>query len=326
MAEGSAGFLIPWTCLMDRKVCPDNKVYSMSGQRKTFAQALGNTCDIPLSQLPTPCIKGDMIAVQIDEADYLAGLEDCKTHLHGRVILSKGDKPLTHLDLTKKLQPVWKALGPWKAIPLGKGFYEFEFASIEDMRWALGMGSLKLSPGLLRLFAWTKDFVPATMKSTKAQTWVRIYHLPLEYWKPKTIYSIVRGLGTPLSLDEHTMRKNRGMFARVLVDIDLLSPLSDQLLVERPDFAFVAGVEYEWLPPFCSHCKMIGHELAQCRAIHDQGRVLGPQHKPSQKASSDERDQGRIPKQRKEYRKKDPETKLVEGLIDKLKVDETGGG
>ena len=88
---------------MDRKVYPDNKVYSMSGQRKTFAQTLGNTCDIPLSQLPTPCIKGDMIAVRIDEADYLAGLEDCKTHLHGRVILSKGDKPLTHLDLTKKV-------------------------------------------------------------------------------------------------------------------------------------------------------------------------------------------------------------------------------
>ena len=71
------------------------------------------------------------------------------------------------------------------------------------------------------------------------------------------------------------MRKNRGMFARVLVDIDLLSPLPDHLLVERPDFAFVAGVEYEWLPPFCSHCKMIGHELAQCRVIHDQGRVPG---------------------------------------------------
>jgi len=144
------------------------------------------------------------------------------------------------------------------------------------------------------------------MKSTKAQTWVRIYHLPLEYWKPRTIFSIVRDLGTPLSLDEHTMRKNRGMFARVLVDIDLLFPLSDQLLVERPDFTFVAGVEYECLPPFCSHCKMIGHELAQCRAIHDQIRVPGPQHKPSQKTSSDEREQGRtvIPKQRNEYRKK----------------------
>jgi len=53
-----------------------------------------------------------MIVVQIDEEDYLAGLEDCKTHLHGQVILSKGDKSLTHLDLTKNLQLVWKALGP----------------------------------------------------------------------------------------------------------------------------------------------------------------------------------------------------------------------
>ena len=33
----------------------------------------------------------------------------------------------------KKLQPVWKALGSWKAIPLGKGFNEFELSSLEDM-------------------------------------------------------------------------------------------------------------------------------------------------------------------------------------------------
>jgi len=156
MAEGFTGFLIPWACLMDQEVFPNKKVSAMLGQRKTFAQALGNTCDIPLSQLHASCIKEDMIVVRIDEADYLAGLEDCKIYLHGQIILYKGDKPFTHLDLTKKLQPVWKALRSWKAIPLGKGFYEFEFASLEDMRWALGMGSLKLSLGFLRLFAWTK--------------------------------------------------------------------------------------------------------------------------------------------------------------------------
>jgi len=72
--------------------------------------------------------------------------------------------------------------------------------------------------------------------------------LPFEYWKSRAIFSIIRDLGTPLSLDEHTMRKNKGMLARVLVDIDLLSPLLDHLLVERPNFAFVADVEYEWLP------------------------------------------------------------------------------
>jgi len=145
----------------------------------------------------------------------------------------------------------------------------------------------------------------------------------LEYWRPRAIFSITRGLGTPLSLDDHTMRKYRGLFARVLVDIDLLSPLPDHLLVECPDFAFVADVEYEWLHPFCSHCKMIEHELAQCRMIHDHGCVPGPQHRPSQKTPFDEREQERVtvPKPRKEYWKKDPQLKLVEGPIDKLTTD-----
>jgi len=44
-----------------------------------------------------------MIVVLVDEEDYLAGLEDCKTHLHGQIILSKWNKPHTHLDLTKRL-------------------------------------------------------------------------------------------------------------------------------------------------------------------------------------------------------------------------------
>jgi len=257
----------------------------------------------------------------------LAGLKDCKTHLHGRIILSKGDKPLTLLDLTKKLQLVWKAIGSWKAIPLGKGFYKFEFSSLEDMRWALGMGSLKLSPSILKLFAWTKDFVPSTMKSTKTQTWVRIYHFPLEYWRPRAIFSITRGIGTPLSLDDHTIRKNRGLFARVLMDIDLLSPLPNQHLVEHSNFAFVADLEYEWLPPFCSHYKMIGHELSQCHMIHDQGRVPRPKHKPSQKTTTDEQKHGKvvIPKQHKEYRKKGPQSKLVEGLIGNLTTNSLGG-
>ena len=50
-------------CLMDQEVFPNKKVFVILGQRKTFAQALGNTCDIPFSQLPTLCIMGDMVVV-----------------------------------------------------------------------------------------------------------------------------------------------------------------------------------------------------------------------------------------------------------------------
>jgi len=68
------------------------------------------------------------------------------------------------------------------------------------------------------------------MKSTKTQTCVRIYNLPLEYWRPRAIFSIARGIGTPLSLDDHTMKKSRGLFVRVLVDIDLLSFSSNSVI------------------------------------------------------------------------------------------------
>ncbi|XP_068461683.1 uncharacterized protein [Phaseolus vulgaris] len=149
-------------------------------------------------------------------------------------------------------------------------------------------GFLEVIFGFLETFCLDKDFVPTTMESTKTQAWVRIYSLPLEYWRPKVIFSIIKGLGTPLALDENTMRKKMGMFARMLVNIDMLSPLFDHLWVERSDYTFIAGVEYEWLPPFCSHCKMIGQELAQYRVIHDQGRALGSQHKSSQKIISNE--------------------------------------
>jgi len=57
-----------------------------------------------------------------------------------------------------------------------------------------------------------------------------------------------------------------------MLDIDLLSSLLNQLLVERSGFAFIPN-EYERLPLFCSHCKMIGNDLAKCRVVYTQNHV-----------------------------------------------------
>lgn len=62
---------------------------------RIFAQTVNNTCDIALSQLPDPRIKGEMVAVKIAEDVYLASLNACKNHLYGRVVLAKGDPSLT---------------------------------------------------------------------------------------------------------------------------------------------------------------------------------------------------------------------------------------
>ena len=43
----------------------------------------------PLSQLPSPCIKGDIITVHIVKEVYLVGIEEWKNNLHGHMLLTK---------------------------------------------------------------------------------------------------------------------------------------------------------------------------------------------------------------------------------------------
>lgn len=96
------------------------------------------------------------------------------------------------------------------------------------------------------------------------QCWIHITGLLQEYWRPRILFAIARGIGIPLSLDDATINKSLGHFARVLVDLDLAAPIRDKILVERKDFTFLVGIDYERLPLFCSSCMVIGHSLDNC--------------------------------------------------------------
>jgi len=47
----------------------------------------------------------------------------------------------------------------------------------------------------------------------------------MKHWQPNVIFSIAREVRIPLSLDDFTMNKIRGFFARVLLDLDMLAEL-----------------------------------------------------------------------------------------------------
>lgn len=89
----------------------------------------------------------------MQKRNYKAGLRDCKNHLHSKILLNKGDKLLTHLDLCKKLDVTRSSLATWKVISSGKGFYELKFSSLEDMCHVLPVGLCNLFPSLLPTFA-----------------------------------------------------------------------------------------------------------------------------------------------------------------------------
>jgi hypothetical protein len=112
----------------------DNQPQTTQNQPKTFAQALTNLCDIHTSQLPQQVLKGDNFAIPIPEEEYLAGINSCKYNLHARVIWSKGTTPLTAITLRTKLLQIWKNLNKWGVTSIGKGFFEFSFSCLEDVK------------------------------------------------------------------------------------------------------------------------------------------------------------------------------------------------
>lgn len=136
---------------------------------KTFTQAVNGVCDIPISQLPQPIIKGNRLSINILEDEYQTTVEACKHNLHGRILWPKGEKLLPILMIRNKLMAIWKDLGKWGVISLRKGFFEFTVLSLEDVRRVCASGVWSLSPGLLKLFSWTNDFTPSIQPSNTAQ-------------------------------------------------------------------------------------------------------------------------------------------------------------
>ncbi|XP_058762043.1 uncharacterized protein LOC131635437 [Vicia villosa] len=265
-------FLFPEThCNRDKSPNNTHNVSSSTTvQAKSFAYVVSNNvCNIPLSQLPIPCMKGDRLAITIPEEEYALGVEACKHHLHGRVVWTKGTQPLTVLNLKSKLMEIWPSLGKWGVTSLGKGFFEFAFSSLEDVQRVRSVNAWSIPNGSLKLFPWTKDFIPATLKQTSAQVWIRIHGLSQEYWRPRILFAIASSIGTPICIDsasnKSAFERPFGHFVRILVDLDLTKELSYKILVERIGFAFFVDIEYEKIPEFCSFCNNIGHSVENCK-------------------------------------------------------------
>jgi hypothetical protein len=224
----------------------------------------------------------------------------------------KGATPLTVVAVKSKLAPLRKDLERWGITSLGKGFYEFSFSSLEDVRRVRSVASWNLNPGFLKLFAWSGDFNPNLQKNSTAQVWVRLYGLSQEYWRPKILFAIASSIGTPICTDAIAAKpmfdRTFGHYARVLVDMDLTQTLRNKVLVERKGFAFYVEFDYENLPDFCTHCNMVGHYLENCKKLKIVDEV------PNEKETKSK------PKQRGDGSKKFVQTK--DGRVEQLKSTE----
>ncbi|XP_057811482.1 uncharacterized protein LOC131025708 [Salvia miltiorrhiza] len=167
--------------------------------------------------------------------------------------------------IKNELQHLWGAKATWQLIPLGKGYYTMMFHNAEDKLQAKSKPIWEIFGGHVRLREWTKNFDPFKEHSSLANVWVRIHYLPIEYWNVEILAGIGRFVGHPLKIDGASVRRDFGQYARLYIEIDLAKSLPTTLLIDVNDISFHVEFSYEYIPLYCSSCKVTGHSLDKCR-------------------------------------------------------------
>ncbi|OIT29172.1 hypothetical protein A4A49_22601 [Nicotiana attenuata] len=105
-----------------------------------------------------------------------------------------------------------------------------------------------------------------------APAWVLLPGLPFHMHDWHYIKQLLRFVGTPLALDAATLGRTRPSMAKIRVEVDLLKSLPDSVFVgqeddESPLKGYTQKLEYEGVPKYCKHCRKLGHNMINSRAL-----------------------------------------------------------
>lgn len=196
---------------------------------------------IPVQSTP-PSSEGRNVVVEIDEIEYKKRAFGIQHSVIRWLFLQNKDATPTVVELQNTLRLVWK-ISKLKVIPIGRKFCHSLLNSMEDQSPVLSLRAVNLKHGVLCVSRWVPDFNPATQRQVNTQNWVRIYNLLVEYWKPSNLFNIARGTGVPLRIQLKPLVIENGVYARVMVDIDLSCSLLNRILVKRNKTNFFVGIE-----------------------------------------------------------------------------------
>ncbi|XP_074267269.1 uncharacterized protein LOC141590593 [Silene latifolia] len=120
---------------------------------------------------------------------------------------------------------------------------------------------------------WTPEVELVKHEVKSVPEWVRLHKLPLKFWG-KGIGKISGLIGEFIKCDLATEDKTRLGFARVMIEIQIGSPLPDKVkFLDEQGNLIIIDVEFEWKSLVCAACKGLGHGTADCRKAKKQAPV-----------------------------------------------------
>ncbi|KAL0283160.1 UNVERIFIED_CONTAM: hypothetical protein Sradi_7238500 [Sesamum radiatum] len=99
---------------------------------------------------------------------------------------------------------------------------------------------------------WEPGMVLRKHKHTQVPVWIRLRHLPVEFWTNEGLITVASGVGRPLYQDTITRACTRLDFARVCVMLDISSTLPKHLIIMMPkETALKCRARWRWSTNGC---------------------------------------------------------------------------
>ncbi|KAL2231093.1 UNVERIFIED_CONTAM: hypothetical protein Sindi_1703700 [Sesamum indicum] len=220
----------------------------------------------PMRQNGEVVVRPSLDIVRIRHNLYNARVltDDAKSTL--RILCLTMIKEYYH-HLKEYAHSVWPALREVNAT--ANGFFFFQFKSVIDMEEVIEGGPWLFQGQPIVLQKWEPGMAMRKLKHTQAPFWIKLRHLPMEFWTTDGLSTVASGVGKPLYPDAITRACTRLDFARVCVMVDVSQNLPNHVIIMTPDedggeTPCKVDVEYEWLPKKCLDCMTMGHSTKEC--------------------------------------------------------------
>ncbi|XP_026435798.1 uncharacterized protein LOC113333590 [Papaver somniferum] len=218
--------------------------------------------------------------VELPDDLFEEGLNPWKFSLIGRLYLQH----IKFVDDAVILRQQWNLVGDCKLIPLGRGFFAIKLDNETDRRF-IKSGQWEVLNQVLQIRNWVSNFRPSNQRTSKAQVWVRLPGLGLEFWKEMILFTIYEEIGTLIKIDSATAKCEVGYYSNVLVEVYFSQPIPNKIWIGTKYGGFFQNISIPVIPKYCHHCKIIGHLTAECR--NEQNKIQGESRTSYQsKASS----------------------------------------
>ncbi|XP_056688039.1 uncharacterized protein [Spinacia oleracea] len=167
-----------------------------------------------------------------------------------------GDNPPQNV-MEGYVRRIWAKFGVDKVSLVGRGLFLVRFTTMENCQKVINGGFQFFDGKPVVVKPWSADMNIAKEPTKKLPIWIQLPRLEVKYWGDKSLAKIVSHFGTMIKVDQDTLNRDKLMFAKVLVEVDI-----DQKFPNVIQFLNKNGVTRKvWRPKVVSQASTTREEI-----------------------------------------------------------------